>query len=95
MKGEVDRIKRPLTVSSAESAFSTPALGLARRNGRGPAKVRIDVIRNDEPTSLEDDNEPSEDQKRRGRFVLIDFIGVSCGLDGISVNFRFVCMRIR
>jgi hypothetical protein len=63
MRGEVDRIKRPLTVSGVQSGFPTQALGLARRNGRVPAKVRLGVIRNDGPASLEDENEPSEDQK--------------------------------
>ncbi len=63
MKGEVDRIKRPFTVSGAHSAFPTPALGLARRNGRVPAKVRLGVINNDGPASLGDKNEPSGDQK--------------------------------
>ena len=63
MKGEVDPKKRPLTVSGAQSAFHTPALGLSRCNGRVPAKVRSGVIRYEGPASLEDENEPSEDQK--------------------------------
>jgi hypothetical protein len=63
MKGEVDPKKRPLTVSGAQSAFHTPALGLSRCNGRVPAKMRSGVIRYEGPASLEDENEPSEDQK--------------------------------
>lgn len=63
MKGEVERIKKPFTVSGAQPASSTPALELARRNRSVPAKVRLDVIRNDGPASLKDENQPIKDQK--------------------------------